>query len=240
MTAFRRGEASRGDLARAQLDWLAAAQPRDGEWRGCWVMPHDDPKYPWLPTPWSSALTSGNAMSALLRGWQLFGEEHYGRSRRLAYEGLHAAREQPLYEDSGSELWYEEYPGSPPLHVLNGRVLLGVADARATADATARTRGGGERRPRHWRPDEFDLGYWSAYDLRWREPVTLHYQKNMRPRRCRILAPLTGEPRFGVVADRWERYWNSRLSRLRWYIGVRVHASGGPASLAGRELTTVR
>jgi hypothetical protein len=227
MTAFRHGEASRGPLARAQLDWLAGAQARDGEWTGCWVMDHDDPKYPWLRTPWSSALTSGNAMSALLRGWQLFGDEVYGEAARLAYHGLHATRDRTLYLDSGEELWYEEYPGDPPLHVLNGHVycLLGVADyARATGDSTADAMWRRAAATALSRLDEFDLGYWSAYDLRWREPVTLHYQKNIHIPQMRILAALTAEPGFSLVADRWERYWNSRVSRLRWYVGVRLHA----------------
>jgi heparosan-N-sulfate-glucuronate 5-epimerase len=227
MTAFRRGEASRERRARAQLDWLVSAQCRDGEWTGCWVMAHDDPKYPWLRTPWSSALTSGNAISALLRGWQLFDDNAYGEAGHLAYEGLHAARDQALYEEAGSELWYEEYPGVPPVHVLNGHVyaLFGVADyARVTGDSTADARWRRAAATALSRLAEFDLGYWSAYDLRWREPVTLHYQKNIHIPQMRILAALTGEPEFGVVADRWERYWNSRLSRLRWYVGVRVHA----------------
>jgi hypothetical protein len=227
MTALRRGDASREARARTQLDWLVRAQCRDGEWAGCWVMDHDDPKYPWLRTPWSSALTSGNALSALLRGWQLFDEPAYGEAGRLAYEGLHGSRDQRLFEEDGSELWYEEYPGTPPLHVLNGHVycLFGVADyARATGDATAEARWRRAAETARARLPEFDLGYWSAYDLRWREPVTLHYQKNIHIPQMRILAALTGEPEFTAVADRWERYWNSRLSRLRWFIGVRVHA----------------
>jgi heparosan-N-sulfate-glucuronate 5-epimerase len=227
MTAFRRGDAARGPVARAQLDWLVNAQCRNGEWAGCWVVEHDDPKYRWLRSPWSSALTSGNAMSALLRGWQLFDDDTFGDAGRLAYEGLHADREQKLYEDSGTELWYEEYPGDPPVHVLNGHIycLLGVADyARATGDHAAEERWRRAAATALSRLPEFDLGYWSAYDLRWHEPATLHYQKNIHVPQLRILAALTGEHEFSVVADRWERYWNSRLSRVRWYIGVRVHA----------------
>jgi heparosan-N-sulfate-glucuronate 5-epimerase len=227
MTAFRRGDGSREVTARAQLDWLAGAQCREGEWIGCWVMEHDDPKYPWLRSPWSSALASGNAMSALLRGWQLFGEDSYGDAGRLAYDGLHGARDMMLYEETGPELWYEEYPAEPPMHVLNGHVycLFGVADyARVTGDATADARWRRAATTALSRLAEFDLGYWSMYDLRWREPVTLHYQKNIHVPQMRILAALTGDHEFDVVADRWERYWNSRLSRVRWWVGVRVHA----------------
>jgi len=227
MTAFRRGDESRAVRARTQLDWLVGAQCREGEWAGCWVMRHDNPKYPWLRAPWSSALASGNALSALLRGSELFDDEAYAEAGRLAYEGLHAARGQELCEDTGSELWYEEYPATPAMHVLNGHVycLFGVADyARVSGDPVADARWRRAAATALSRLGEFDLGYWSAYDLRWHEPVTLHYQKNIHVPQMRILAALTGEPGFTVVADRWEGYWNSRLSRIRWYIGVRVHA----------------
>jgi hypothetical protein len=227
MTAFRRGEAPREAAARAQLDWLVGAQARGGEWDGCWVMTHDDPKYPWLRPPWTSALASGNALSALLRGSQLFGEEAYREAADLAYDGLHRPRDQKLLEETESEFWYEEYPASPPMHVLNGHVycLLGVADyARVTGDPVAHARWRRAAATALARLAEFDLGYWSAYDLRWHEPVTLHYQKNIHVPQMRVLAALTGEAEFSAVADRWERYYNSRLSRLRWYIGVRVHA----------------
>ena len=132
---------------------------------------------------------------------------------------------QRLYEDYGRSLWYEEYPACLPLRVLNGHIycLLGVLDyARVTGDVEAEAR---------WRraaataleslPD-FDLGYWSAYELRWKEPATVHYQKNIHVPQLRILAQLTGN-RIPDVADRWERQAHSKLSRLRWRAAIRVH-----------------
>jgi heparosan-N-sulfate-glucuronate 5-epimerase len=215
-----RGAEARLELVRSLLDWLVDAQTDDG----LWFLQFDNPKYRWLKAPWTSGLAIGNSISALLRGWQMVGDDRYRESAELAYRALHDERNS-LVVEQGDELWYEEYPAEPPLHVLNGHVytLLGVADyARATGDAEAHTR---------WRRAadsvathlaEFDLGYWSAYDLRSREPVSLHYQKNIHVPQLRILAALTGETRFGVTADRWAGYLNSRRARLRWQVALRM------------------
>lgn len=222
-----RGEHARTDRVWAQLNWLLAAQERTGAFAGCWLMQYDNPKYPWLRAPWISALASGQAISALLRGWELLGDERFRTAAEAAYAGLHASRSNmSLLSESDGELWYEEYPADQPLHVLNGHVyaLLGVLDyARVTGDAEAAAR---------WRRaaatltphlDEFDLGYWSAYDLRWHEPVSLHYHKNVHVPQLRILAALTGDARFAAVADRWERYVESAVSRVRWQVALRTH-----------------
>jgi hypothetical protein len=227
MIAVGRGERERAERVRIQLDWLVTAQETTGTYAGCWVMRHHNPKYPWLWPPWTSALASGNAISALLRGWELFGDDRYRASADSAYRALHDPRTGlALCPDGSEDLWYEEYPGDPPLHVLNGHVyaLLGVLDqARVTGDPEA------ERR---WRRaaatalahlEEFDLGFWSAYDLRWREPVSLHYQKNIHVPQLRILAELTGEAGFTTYADRWERQYGSTASRLRWHAALRLH-----------------
>jgi D-glucuronyl C5-epimerase C-terminus len=225
MIAIGRGEAARATVTRVLLDWLVTAQATSGRLAGAWVMEHDNAKYPWLRSPWTSAMASGNSISALLRGWQLFGDARYRSAAEAAYVALHEPRTEMAIFD-GDDLWYEEYPGDPPLHVLNGHIytLLGVVDwARVTGDTEADAR---------WRRavattlahlDGFDLGFWSAYDLRWREPVSLHYQRNVHVPQLRILAALTGEQRFTAVADRWERQFSSLASRMRWHAALRIH-----------------
>ena len=189
---------------------------------------HDSPRFPWLQAPWTSSLASGNSLSALLRGWQLFDDERYIRAAEAAYEGLHRERDGAvLVEERGQDVWYEEYPADPPLRVLNGHVytLLGVLDyARATGDAraSARWRRAAETALRAL--DGWDLGFWSAYDLRLREPATQHYHKNIHVPQLRILAALTGEDRFAAVADRWSRQAGSLVSRARWELAIRLHA----------------
>ena len=227
LAAVTRGEQLRAERARVQLDWLVAAQERSGEFEGCWLMDHDNPKYRWLTAPWISALASGNAISALLRGWELFGDERYRNAADAAYRALHRPRPtMSLCEERDEQLWYEEYPADPPLHVLNGHIyaLLGVADyARVNDDAEAhdRWRRAAYTALRHL--EQFDLGFWSAYDLRWREPVSVHYQKNIHVPLLRILGALTDEAGFDTVADRWDSYTRSVVCRARWQAELRLH-----------------
>jgi hypothetical protein len=227
MAVAARGDAARMDLVRRLLDSLVATQEPDGEWEGCWLMKYDNPKYPWLTAPWTSALASGNAISALLRGWELFGLESHLAAAEAAYQALHQPRAGiRLYEEADNELWYEEYPAQPPVRVLNGHVycLLGVADyARVSGDpeAESRWRRAAATAIAHLR--DFDLGYWSAYDLRWREPASIHYHKNIHIPQLRVLAALTEDPRPAETANRWDRYLRSRFCRLRWTVATRAH-----------------
>jgi heparosan-N-sulfate-glucuronate 5-epimerase len=227
MIAFGRGDERRGELARVQLDWLVDAQEREGAWAGCWLMHHDDQKYPWLRAPWTGALTSGNAISALLRGWELFGVDTYRDAAEAGYRGLHAPRSSDqLFLERNGTLWYEEYPADEPLHVLNGHIytLLGVLDyARVANDPEAeeRWRRGASTTLKHL--EDFDVGYWSVYDLRKREPASVHYHKNIHIPQLRILGRLTGESRFDAVANRWERYLRSRVSHARRFVAPRLH-----------------
>jgi hypothetical protein len=226
MTAFRRGEFERNARARAQLDWLVDTQERAGEWAGCWLLTADNRKYKWLHAPWTSALASGNAISALLRGRELFQQETYGTAADAAYLALHRQRtSERLSRESSDELWYEEYPADESLRVLNGHIytLFGVADyARVTGDPEAASRW---RRAAHTaltHLEQFDLGYWSAYDLRWYEPTSIHYHKNIHVPQLRILSALTGDDRFAAVADRWESYLSSFVCRARRSVALRL------------------
>jgi hypothetical protein len=224
--AYRRGARERLATARIQLEWLVSAQERTDEFAGCWLMRYDDANHPWLKAPWTSAITSGTAISALLRGAELFGDGRYRAAALAAYRSMHIARPQmALCLERGADLWYEEYPAVPPLHVLNGHAyaLLGVADyARVTRDpeADARWRRAAVTLLSHI--EEFDLGYWSAYDLRSREPVSVHYQKNIHVPLLRILATLVQDAGFATVADRWEQYTSRIRSRIRFHAELRL------------------
>lgn len=228
MTAARRGDHDRSAIARVQLDSLVADQSRDGEWTGCWVMAHADPKYHWLTPPWTSAMASGNAISALLRGWETFGETVYREAASNAYDALHRPRPvgRRLYDDAAGWLWYEEYPANPPLRVLNGHIYaaLGVLDfARVEGEEAARQRWLKAASTVRDHLEGFDLGYWSAYDLRDRAPVSVHYQRNIHVPLLRIMSSLLDDPYFATFADRWEAQTESRWCLARWQVGLRVH-----------------
>jgi hypothetical protein len=213
----------------AQVEAILNGRQATGARRGFIVHGWDNRKYPELRAPWVSALTQGNAISALLRAHQLIGGDHLLRGAAEMFEALSLSIEQGgvLARDACGHLWFEEYPTRPFTHVLNGFVfaLWGVLDyARATSDDRAWQwwREGTETLLAHV-PD-FDAGYWSVYDLRYRELVSLHYQVNVHVPQMESLYHQTGHPVFRHYAERWKRFGGSRLSRSRMWVGQRWQA----------------
>jgi hypothetical protein len=224
-SALIRGNGERAGRLRSLSDWLVENQARESETAGLWTIEFDNAKYPWLRAPWVSALAQGNAISALLRAAELLKEPRYADAARAGYEALHRPCEPPLVRASGEDLWYEEYPADVPLHVLNGHVytLFGILDvARAFDDPTAMDRWSRGVQTLARRLPEFDLGYWSAYDLRTKEIVDVHYHKNIHIPQLRILHALHEDSIFAEYAARWEGYLANPLAPIRRALGMRL------------------
>jgi hypothetical protein len=213
---------------RIQLQALESRIETEGARRGFAINDWDNSKYPQLKAPWVSAMYQGNMVSALLRGWQLFGEERWRAAAQLALEAM----DTPLGQggaciQNGTDLWLEEYPMTPPSHVLNGFIyaLWGVLDwARAFNDEAAwqKWKAGVSTLIKHL--PEYDCGYWSVYDLRFRELASRYYQENIHVPQMQAMHALTGEAIFEKYAGRWEAQSQSALCRARWAIGLRVQA----------------
>ena len=213
----------------AQVESIVSRVEMAGPRRGFVVHNWDNRKYPALRAPWVSALTQGNGISALLRAYQLSGDDRLRRGAVEMFEALALPLERGgvLAYDSCGHLWFEEYPVQPPMHVLNGFVftLWGVLDyARATSDDRAWRwwRQGTETLAAHL--SNFDAGYWSVYDLRYRELVSLHYQVNVHVPQMESLYHLTGEQVFKEHAERWKACAESPISRARLWFGQRWQA----------------
>lgn len=227
LDAVMLGDDSRRTLAEEILEWLVGTLERQAGGAGLWRMPFRDLKYPWLDRGWVSALALGQGISALLRGHELFGRQEYLVAAGQAYEGLHAGLVSPplVREESGGAIWYEEYPADPPLHVLNGHIyaLLGVLDwARVTGDPQARRRWEAAVSAVRSSLASFDTGYWSLYDLRFRELSSLHYHKNIHLPQLEILGILSGDPCFDEVARRWRRYLGNPRCRIKRWLMLRL------------------
>lgn len=217
---------------RTQLEVLDRLIEKEGPRRGFAVSSWDDPKYPMLRAGWVSAMYQGNLVSALLRAWQYFGEDRWRDLAGLAF----AVMGTPLSEGGvclreagpeGVDLWFEEYPMDPPSHVLNGYIyaLWGILDwARATNDATAWSwwKQGVETLKR--RLPEYDCGYWSVYDLRFRELASRYYQENIHVPQLQAMFALTGDSVFDTYSRRWEAQSRSLFCRVCWAIMLRVNA----------------
>jgi heparosan-N-sulfate-glucuronate 5-epimerase len=212
-----------------QLEAVVARIEREGEWRGFLIHQWTNLKYRRLRTPWVSALAQGMAISVLLRGYRLWSHENLLKEAEAVFRAMARPIETGGVRaaDRCGHLWFEEYPLTPPVHVLNGFIfaLWGVLDfARVTGDPDARKwwSEGIETLKAHI-PD-FDSGFWSLYDLRYRELASLHYHANIHPPQLEAMYALTGERIFLQYARRWRRFAHSWRCRVLWWIGLRIGA----------------
>ncbi len=174
-----------------------------------WYHSHDN-RYN-LPSKWASAMAQGELISLYLRLYQIKHDESYLNTAIQSYNFLKKYEVKDggarRYDDNG-DLWFEEYPSNPPSYVLNGFIytifglfdlyrVTGRQDVKQDIDACIKTL----KNNLH----KFDSGYWSNYDLLYKELVRYYYQKNVHVPQMQILYQLTGEEIFRKYAVKWEK-----------------------------------
>jgi len=178
-----------------------------------------------LKAPWISAMAQGEGISVLVRAWHLSGDERYLERALMATEPFSreiSAGGVLAYLD-GRDPFLEEYPTSNPSHVLNGFLfaVIGLADIERIANRTLPADLGAGR----WvdvlgrRLHEWDLGFWSAYDLslaghRLRNPTTVSYHR-LHISQLRYLGEYARSSVLLNTAEKWDRYRRRFLSRIR-------------------------
>lgn len=166
-----------------------------------------------LKAPWASAMAQGEVVSFYLRMHQILKKDSLLQTAQKAYQFLKID-----YKDGGVRrrdekgyLWFEEYPSDPPSYVLNGFIytLFGLYDlyrvtksneVKQDIDQSIETLKNNLHR--------FDAGYWSNYDLYYKELVRYYYQKNVHIPQLQILYILTKEPIFDKYAKKWKKTLN--------------------------------
>lgn len=74
-----------------------------------------------LSPPWCSAMAQGQGMSLLVRAWHTTRDEHYLKAARRAVKPLTLdVTRGGLKRRLAGGPFFEEYPTTPPSHVLNG------------------------------------------------------------------------------------------------------------------------
>jgi hypothetical protein len=214
---------------RIQLEAIVANMESESPWRGFFLDKRTNSKYKEIPTPSASALSQGNAISALLRGFQLFGDQDLLSHATDAFNVLSRPLEDGgvLDVDNCGHVWFEEYQMDPPSHVLNGFIfaLWGILDYARVTDS---------RQGWDWweagiktlqaHIADFDRGYWSVYDLRYRELASLYYHVNIHVPQLRVMYGLTGDKLFKRYAERWRDFSESSWRRALWWLALRVDA----------------
>jgi hypothetical protein len=212
-----------GDRAKAlaAARWLVEHQVADGPLAGAMPFTHS---LGGVAAPVASALTQGQAMSALGRAWLVAREEAFARAAAAALGPLERGVEEgglcARFHGSTS-VWYEEYPcAEDPSHVLNGFIfaLWGLRDVSLLGlapKAGALYRAGLASLATHL--PAFDSGYWSYYQCpdRARPRVASLSYHHFHCVMLRILSELESDNVFAQTAERWETYLGRRRCRLR-------------------------
>lgn len=191
-----------------QVDWLVAHGVRRDDGAVVWHYPLD-----WwegaclLKAPWISAMGQGLAISALVRGYRITGDQRLldiGRAATRVFEKNVEEGGVRTFED-GHAL-YEEYPGFPLARVLDGFLfsLLGLYDLavqtgdRAVLDLFADGMAG----LKHTLPFWDYRGRWSWYGSHG-YLCPPHYNK-LNGALLAALAQVSGEPTVRQYAERWD------------------------------------
>ncbi len=202
LAASRRGDPGADALAAAVLPALVASGLHTGAWsRG----PAPD-----AMTGPPSGMTQGVVLSAILR---LCGGRPVGDVARVVEHGFDVL-ERPLEEGGTTSrlhagCFIEEFPRTPPSHVLNGCIygLLGVYDV---ADALGH-RGGFALARRVESTLETNVGLfttplgWSRYalNIHGHRPLASPHYHRAHVGLARLVAERTGSPSLKGAADRW-------------------------------------
>ena len=202
------GEQRYRQVFMAQVKWLCDNITR-GKTCAVWQHQYTLPFYEFT-TPWVHGLGQALGMTALLKAYQLTKKKSYLQLAEQVLLSFDVAISQGgvQYIDEAGDVWFEEYAILPPPHVLNGfiTILFGLHEFhRVTHHEKARQlwEKGLTTIIKHI--EEFDMGYWSFYDILRMIPATENYHK-MHVWQLGVLHQLTGDVIFQRYAQRWEVY----------------------------------
>jgi heparosan-N-sulfate-glucuronate 5-epimerase len=204
-----------------QGNWLVAHESRLADDRGGWLMSFPSHRYNALD-PWLSALTQGNCISVLVRAYHLTDKDVFLQVARRAIRTFELDIKEGGVSTSigGNGIFFEEVAACPPAHILNGYILalFGLYDYVALTDDSSIA----ELIQRslvalHTLIDEFDTGYWSYYDLRFKGLAPRFYHA-LHITLLQALARYSGCEHCAALAEHWARYQQSFLCRMRYLI----------------------
>jgi heparosan-N-sulfate-glucuronate 5-epimerase len=211
-------------------DWLCSHLEQNAQGLAVWNHHFDWEYRDTLKSPWYSALAQGQGISMLVRAYKESADAKYLEAARRALVSFYTPTTEGGVaftdhrgddrENSRGDLWFEEYIVSPPTHILNGFIWAawGVYDYYlATKDDSAQRLFSSAVQTLLHNLDQYDLGFWSLYEQSGtRLPmVASTFYHRLHIVQLRVMHRLTGEPEFARVADRWERYTQSRANRTR-------------------------
>jgi hypothetical protein len=202
---------------RRHLDWLQENASPFADGGLALYYQYDTPEE---TAPWISGIAQGMAISALLRGYQHFGEDRYLETARQLFDAM----DTPVsaggcrFGDDQYRLWYEEDTHTG--HILNGHLfaLLGVHDLfRITQEGRYQERFDAGLQATKDNLDVFDLGFTTKYRAKSDLPAnnSYHYFHAVLFEICHRI---TGDETLGAAARRFYDYHYRRRYRVRAFL----------------------
>ncbi len=191
---------AREDIIR-QADWLSGpGMDSQGRFPYLWDYGARN-----LKAPWYSAMAQGMGISALLRAYQIIGDEAYLTAAREALAPFNrTVANGGVTTISGDDLWLEEYTEAEPKQVLNGAIwaMWGLWDLyRVTGDSTARSLFDRSVATLERHLSDYESNGSVLYE-RYPGHYANHYHM-VHIRQLRALTGITGDLAFADSADRW-------------------------------------
>lgn len=218
----RTGELERKKTFFRIADWLVANLESNSKGVSIWNHHFNWEYRDALKAPWYSGLAQGQGVCVLVRAHKESGDRRYLEAARAAFQSFERSVDDGgvAFTDDSGDLWFEEYLVSPPTHILNGFIwaLWGVYDySLVQKEGSARELFSRGVRTLLRNLESYDLGFWSLYEQSGtRLPmVASSFYHRLHIVQLRVMHRLTGEAKFGAVADRWEAYARRRSCRTR-------------------------
>ena len=191
-----------------QVNWLVDNVDENGIWKHDFKLPF----YNFKP-PWVNGMGQGLAISLLIRAYQLTAKQEYLDIAKRAFTPFEKQIKDGgnIFIDRKRRSWIEECPVDPAPHILSGFIysLFGVYDLykiKIHQSAGELWHKSIETLERNLQ--EYDLGFWSKYDLISDCPSELGYH-DIHIEQLRALYKLTDIKKFKEYADKWQRYKDS-------------------------------
>lgn len=208
-----------------QAQWLVEHETSLADDTGGWPIPFANPDY-YAQEPWLSAMTQGEGISVLVRAYRLTGEEIFLHVARRAVRTFELDIQDGGVSASVGEggIFFEEVAVYPAAHILNGYLfaLFGLYDYVAlTGNARIAALIRRSLATLHTLIREFNVGYWSRYDLLHRRLAPRFYHA-LHITQFEALARYSGCEHCVALAARWSGYQHSLRCRLRYFIVSRI------------------
>lgn len=222
---LRTGEVEHMQAFMSQANWFVEHEVRFEDSVSGWPLTQDIPAF-YASGPWLSGLTQGNALSVLVRAYQLTGNDDFLAVARRAirtFERDIADGGVAVTIGEGG-IFFEEVAVYPAAHILNGFLfgLFGLYDyISVIPDERIASLIERSLTTLHSLIDAFDLGYWSRYDLLKRHHAT-HFYHDLHIVQIKALVRYSGCKHCAAKAAQWEQYQRSRSCRLKYFIASRI------------------